>query len=352
MSGIRDDTQLRLRPCRVQRPGIIERTDHIVTPMDDDTGYPLQSPGVRQDLVRTQKGIMLEIMCLDTRQTQGGERVAEMIDHRIIQAQSSGTSLPQRPSLRRCHPLHLIVASQASIIRREQVAALHAELVRYGLVVWTAGNVSARVPGHDLLVIKPSGVSYDELTPESMIVCDLDGTRVDGEYSPSSDTATHAYVYRNMPQVGGVVHTHSPYATAYAAARRPIGCWIEALAMFGLAATVAYFAGTARRWTWFLPAGVGAALAGDGVAVAFAAVAEQALELRRVLRRGDDQDVANAGQHQDAERIIDHRLVVDRQQLLRDRDGDRMQARTRAAGEDDALHERDANGRAVQGFQR
>ena len=97
---------------------------------------------------------------------------------------------------------------------RAQVSALHAELVRYGLVVWTAGNISARVPGHDLLVIKPSGVLYDELTPESMIVCDLNGTVIDGNLAPSSDTAAHAYVYRHMPHVGGVVHTHSTYACA------------------------------------------------------------------------------------------------------------------------------------------
>lgn len=113
---------------------------------------------------------------------------------------------------------------------REQVSALHAELVRYGLVVWTAGNVSARVPGHDLLVIKPSGVSYDELTPESMIVCDLDGAVVEGEFAPSSDTAAHAYVYRHMPHVGGVVHTHSTYACAWAARGEPVPCVLTAMA--------------------------------------------------------------------------------------------------------------------------
>lgn len=107
---------------------------------------------------------------------------------------------------------------------RAEVAALHAELTRYGLVVWTAGNVSARVPGADLLVIKPSGVSYDELTPESMVVCDLDGTLVEGDHAPSSDTAAHAYVYAHMPEVGGVVHTHSTYATAWAARGEPIPC--------------------------------------------------------------------------------------------------------------------------------
>jgi L-ribulose-5-phosphate 4-epimerase len=117
---------------------------------------------------------------------------------------------------------------------REQVSALHAELVRYGLVVWTGGNVSGRVPGEDLFVIKPSGVDYDELAPENMILCTLDGVVVPGslgsERSPSSDTAAHAYVYRNMRGVGGVVHTHSTYATAWAARAEPIPCVITAMA--------------------------------------------------------------------------------------------------------------------------
>lgn len=117
---------------------------------------------------------------------------------------------------------------------RSEVCALHAELTRYELVVWTAGNVSARVPGHDLMVIKPSGVSYDDLTPESMVVTDLFGTPVNGDpaegewgnpaLAPSSDTAAHAYVYRHMPEVGGVVHTHSTYATAWAARGEAIPC--------------------------------------------------------------------------------------------------------------------------------
>jgi len=116
---------------------------------------------------------------------------------------------------------------------REEVCRLHAALVTSGLVAWTSGNVSARVRGEggdDLMVIKPSGISYDDLTPESMVVCDLDGNRVDGEYQPSSDTASHAYVYRHMPQVGGVVHTHSTYATAWAARGEAIPCVITAMA--------------------------------------------------------------------------------------------------------------------------
>jgi L-ribulose-5-phosphate 4-epimerase len=100
---------------------------------------------------------------------------------------------------------------------RVQVCALHAELVRYDLVAWTAGNVSGRVPGEDVMVIKPSGVGYDDLRPESMVVCSLDGSVLEGELSPSSDTASHAFVYRSMDHVGGVVHTHSTYASAWAA---------------------------------------------------------------------------------------------------------------------------------------
>jgi L-ribulose-5-phosphate 4-epimerase len=116
---------------------------------------------------------------------------------------------------------------------RQEVCRLHAALVTAGLVAWTSGNVSARVRGEegpDLMVIKPSGVSYDDLTPESMVVCDLDGNRVDGTLAPSSDTASHAYVYRHMPQVGGVVHTHSTYATAWAARGEAIPCVITAMA--------------------------------------------------------------------------------------------------------------------------
>jgi L-ribulose-5-phosphate 4-epimerase len=113
---------------------------------------------------------------------------------------------------------------------RHTVAALHSELTRYGLVAWTAGNVSGRVPDADLMVIKPSGVSYDELTAAAMIVCDLDGRVVEGDLSPSSDTAAHAYVYRAMPEVGGVVHTHSPYACAWAARNEPIPCVLTAMA--------------------------------------------------------------------------------------------------------------------------
>jgi L-ribulose-5-phosphate 4-epimerase len=113
---------------------------------------------------------------------------------------------------------------------RRSVADLHRELTRYGLVVWTAGNVSARVPGHNLMVIKPSGVAYDELTAANMVVTDLFGAVVEGNHAPSSDTAAHAYVYRHMPHVGGVVHTHSTYATAWAALGKPIPCVLTMMA--------------------------------------------------------------------------------------------------------------------------
>lgn len=113
---------------------------------------------------------------------------------------------------------------------KAEVCALHAHLPRSGLVAWTSGNVSARVPGADLMVIKPSGVEYDDLTPASMVVCDLEGTLVEGDYQPSSDTGSHAYVYRHRPDVGGVVHTHSPYATAWAARGEPIPCVLTAIA--------------------------------------------------------------------------------------------------------------------------
>src|ERR1700735_5110182 len=126
---------------------------------------------------------------------------------------------------------------------RVTVCALHGELVRNTLVAWTSGNVSARVPGAELMVIKPSGVSYDDLTPESMVVCDLDGKPVSSGLSPSSDTATHAYIYRHMPEGRGVVHPHSTCATAWAARGEPIPCVITAMAdEFGGEVPVAPFA--------------------------------------------------------------------------------------------------------------
>jgi L-ribulose-5-phosphate 4-epimerase len=122
-----------------------------------------------------------------------------------------------------------VAADLLASVRRE-VSELHAELPANELVVWTAGNVSARVPGHELLVIKPSGVRYSDLTPEAMVVTDFDGNLVDGERNPSSDTAAAGYVYRHVPEVNGVVHTHSTYATAWAARGEEIPCVLTMMA--------------------------------------------------------------------------------------------------------------------------
>jgi L-ribulose-5-phosphate 4-epimerase len=126
---------------------------------------------------------------------------------------------------------------------RRTVSDLHQELVRNRLVAWTSGNISARVPGQELVVIKPSGVTFDDLTPESMVVVDLEGNVVDGEYAPSSDTATHCFIYRALADVGGIAHTHSPYATAWAARGEEIPCVLTAMAdEFGGPIPVAPFA--------------------------------------------------------------------------------------------------------------
>src|SRR4051812_42729270 len=126
---------------------------------------------------------------------------------------------------------------------RREVCALHAELPRHGLVVWTSGNLSARVPGEDLMVIKASGVDFDAMTPESIVLCDLHGRLVEGGLAPSSDAATHGYVYRHMPDVEAIVHTHSRYATAFAARGEAIPCVLTAMAdEFGGEIPVAPFA--------------------------------------------------------------------------------------------------------------
>ena len=111
---------------------------------------------------------------------------------------------------------------------REKLSTLHAQLFEAGLVIWTGGNISQRVEGGFL--IKPSGVSYADLDADSMVLCDLDGNVIEGTRSPSSDTAAHAYVYRNMPEVGGVVHTHSNYACGFAAAELEIPCVLTSIA--------------------------------------------------------------------------------------------------------------------------
>ena len=114
--------------------------------------------------------------------------------------------------------------------QRSELVRLHAELPRHGLVVWTGGNVSLRDPASGLVAIKPSGIRYEDLTPESMVVLDLDGAVVEGTLNPSSDTASHLYIYRHRPDVNGVVHTHSRYATAFAAVGRSIPVYLTAQA--------------------------------------------------------------------------------------------------------------------------
>ena len=113
---------------------------------------------------------------------------------------------------------------------REQLYHLHLELPKNNLVTWTGGNVSARDPHTGLVAMKPCGLRYEDLRPEHMVVVDLDGVIVEGDLSPSSDTASHLYIYRHRPDVGGVVHTHSAYATAFAALGRPIPCVLTAMA--------------------------------------------------------------------------------------------------------------------------
>ena len=126
---------------------------------------------------------------------------------------------------------------------KEQLCALHQELPRNGLVAWTSGNLSARVEGEELMVIKASGVPFEELEPQHMVVCDFDGLVVEGDFKASSDAATHGYVYKHMPHVGGVAHTHSAYATAWAARGEPIPCVLTAMAdEFGGEIPIAPFA--------------------------------------------------------------------------------------------------------------
>jgi len=113
---------------------------------------------------------------------------------------------------------------------RREICELNRLLPRERLVAWTSGNVSGRDPETGLVAIKPSGVRYDSLTPEDIVVVDLDGRTVWGEKSPSVDTATHLYIYRHRPDVNGVVHTHSNYATAFAALGEPIPVYLTAIA--------------------------------------------------------------------------------------------------------------------------
>ncbi|KPL14602.1 MAG: ribulose phosphate epimerase [Bacteroides sp. SM23_62] len=105
---------------------------------------------------------------------------------------------------------------------KESVCKANLNLVRYGLVIFTWGNVSGIDRESGLVVIKPSGVSYDRMRPSDMVVMDLYGNRVEGEMKPSSDTPTHIFLYLQFPEIGGMVHTHSEWATSWAQARRPI----------------------------------------------------------------------------------------------------------------------------------
>ena len=108
---------------------------------------------------------------------------------------------------------------------KQKVYEANMDLPRYGLVTFTWGNVSAIDREKGLFVIKPSGVEYDRLQPEDMVVMDLEGNKVEGKYNPSSDTATHLELYKAFPEIGGVVHTHSSYATSWAQAGRGISCY-------------------------------------------------------------------------------------------------------------------------------
>lgn len=113
---------------------------------------------------------------------------------------------------------------------REEVYRANIDLPKYGLVTWTSGNVSGRDPETDLMVIKPSGMMFEELTPESMVVVDMKGQLVEGDRGPSTDTASHLYLYNHRPDVMGIVHTHSNYATAFAAVGKSIPVYLTAIA--------------------------------------------------------------------------------------------------------------------------
>jgi L-ribulose-5-phosphate 4-epimerase len=113
---------------------------------------------------------------------------------------------------------------------RRTVYELHLELPKHKLVVWTMGNLSARDPDTGLVVIKPSGVRYEEMTPDDMVIVDLDANVIEGKLAYSSDTLTHLYIYRHRPDVNGVCHTHSTFATAFAAVGKPIPCFLTGMA--------------------------------------------------------------------------------------------------------------------------
>lgn len=113
---------------------------------------------------------------------------------------------------------------------KHELWKLHLELPKNGLVTWTSGNVSARDPETNLVVIKPSGVMFEDLRPADHVVVDLNGNVIEGDLKPSSDTASHLYIYRHRPDVNGIVHTHSPFATAFAANGKSIPVYLTAMA--------------------------------------------------------------------------------------------------------------------------
>ena len=112
---------------------------------------------------------------------------------------------------------------------REELYQLHLELPKNNLVTWTSGNISARDPETGYVVIKPSGIRYEALHPSQMVILDLEGKLIEGDLKPSSDVDSHLYIYRCRPDVNGVVHTHSPYATAFAAVNQPIPVVLTAI---------------------------------------------------------------------------------------------------------------------------
>ena len=112
---------------------------------------------------------------------------------------------------------------------KEELVQLHLELPENNLVAWTSGNVSARDPKTNLVVIKPSGIKFEDLAVKNMVVVDLHGRIIEGDYKASSDTASHCYIYRHMPDVNGIVHTHSRFATAFATHGRSIPCITTAM---------------------------------------------------------------------------------------------------------------------------
>jgi len=113
---------------------------------------------------------------------------------------------------------------------KEELVQLHLELPKNNLVMWTGGNVSARDAETGRVVIKASGIRYEDMQPEHMVVVDMNGKMVEGDFKPSSDVYSHLYIYKHRPDVGGVVHTHSRYATAFAAVGKAIPCVLTAMA--------------------------------------------------------------------------------------------------------------------------